>query len=122
MNPSFAQQVSSILDKSKLNDRDIRSGMFDSVIELAVQEMTKERVSSMNDARHIHKEERKESLYSTEQQNLQPLVPQQQSVQLTEEQIKQFEEQKAKYAQMLQEQQMKSNDLRSRIESRRGKR
>ena len=122
MNPSFAQQVSSILDKTKLNDRDIRSGMYDSVIELAVQQMTKERVSSMNDERHINKEERKESLYSAEHPNLQPQVPQHQSVQLTEEQIKQLEKQKAEYAQMLQEQQMQSSDLRARIESRRGRR
>lgn len=64
MNPSFAQQVSSILDKTKLNDRDIHSGMYDSVIELAVQQMTKERVSSLNDAKHIHEEETKETLYS----------------------------------------------------------
>ena len=122
MNPSFAQQVSSILDKTKLNDRDIRSGMYDSVIELAVQQMTKERISSMNDARHINKEERKESLYSAEHPNLQPQVPQHQNAQITEEQQKKFEEQKAQYVQILQELQMQSSDLRARIESRRGRR
>ncbi len=118
MSPFLAQQVSSILDKIKLNDRDICSGMYDSVIELAVQQVTKGRGSSLNDAGHIFEEERKETLYSNEQPNIQPQISQPQNVQLTEEQIEQFEKQKAK----LQELQMQSYAFRSRIESRRGRR
>lgn len=122
MNPSFAQQVSSILDKTKLNDKDIRSGMYDSVIELAVQQMTKERVSSLNDARHIREEETKETLYSNESVSTQSQISQQQNVQFTEEKIKQIKEQRAKHVQMLQELQQQSDDLRSRIEARRERR
>ncbi len=47
MHPTFAQQVSGILDKTTLNDRDINSGMYDSVIESVLQQ-----VSSLNDAKY----------------------------------------------------------------------
>lgn len=47
MNLSFAQQITSILEKTSLDDKDLRSGMNDSVIELAIKQMTEKRTSSL---------------------------------------------------------------------------
>ena len=69
MNLSFAQQITSILEKTSLDDKDLRSGMNDSVIELAIKQMTEKRTSSLNDAQHIRKQETAENVISSNSSN-----------------------------------------------------
>lgn len=69
MNLSFAQQITSILEKTSLDDKNLRSGMNDSVIELAIKQMTEKRTSSLNDAQHIRKQETAENVISSNSSN-----------------------------------------------------
>lgn len=69
MNLSFAQQITSILEKTSLDDKNLRSGMNDSVIELAIKQMTEKRTSSLNDAQHIRKQETAENVISSNLSN-----------------------------------------------------
>ena len=93
MNLSFAQQITSILEKTSLDDKNLRSGMNDSVIELAIKQMTEKRTSSLNDAQHIRKAKKQE-----------------------------FEEMRRKYIEDMEKYQAESEELRAKITSRRGRR
>lgn len=69
MNLSFAQQIASILEKTSLDDKNIHNGMYDSVIELAIKQMTEKRTSSLNDAQHIRKQGTTENVISPNSSN-----------------------------------------------------
>lgn len=114
MNLSFAQQITSILEKTSLDDKNLRSGMNDSVIELAIKQMTEKRTSSLNDAQHIRKQETAENVISS---NLSNQTEDQDSAKKQE-----FEEMRRKYIEDMEKYQAESEELRAKITSRRGRR
>lgn len=111
MNLSFAQQITSILEKTSLDDKNLRSGMNDSVIELAIKQMTEKRTSSLNDAQHIRKQETAENVISS---NLSNQTEDQDSAKKQE-----FEEMRRKYIEDMEKYQAESEELRAKITSRR---
>lgn len=113
MNLSFAQQITSILEKNSLDDKNLRSGMNDSVIELAIKQMTEKRTSSLNDAQHIRKQETAENVISS---NLSNQTEDQDSAKKQE-----FEEMRRKYIEDMEKYQAESEELRAKITSRRGR-
>lgn len=113
MNLSFAQQITSILEKTSLDDKNLRSGMNDSVIELAIKQMTEKRTSSLNDAQHIRKQETAENVISS---NLSNQTEDQDSAKKQE-----FEEMRRKYIEDMEKYQAESEELRAKITSRRGR-
>lgn len=113
MNLSFAQQIISILEKTSLDDKNLRSGMNDSVIELAIKQMTEKRTSSLNDAQHIRKQETAENVISS---NLSNQTEDQDSAKKQE-----FEEMRRKYIEDMEKYQAESEELRAKITSRRGR-
>lgn len=114
MNLSFAQQITSILEKTSLDDKNLRSGMNDSVIELAIKQMTEKRTSSLNDAQHIRKQETAENVISS---NLSNQTEDQDSAKKQE-----FEEMRRKYIEDMEKYQAESEELRAKITSRRDRR
>jgi len=114
MNLSFAQQITSILEKTSLDDKNLRSGMNDSVIELAIKQMTEKRTSSLNDAQHIRKQETAENVISS---NLSNQTEDQDSAKKQE-----FEEMRRKNIEAMEKYQAESEELRAKITSRRGRR
>ena len=113
MNLSFAQQITSILEKTSLDDKNLRSGINDSVIELAIKQMTEKRTSSLNDAQHIRKQETAENVISS---NLSNQTEDQDSAKKQE-----FEEMRRKYIEDMEKYQAESEELRAKITSRRGR-
>lgn len=113
MDLSFAQQITSILEKTSLDDKNLRSGMNDSVIELAIKQMTEKRTSSLNDAQHIRKQETAENVISS---NLSNQTEDQDSAKKQE-----FEEMRRKYIEDMEKYQAESEELRAKITSRRGR-
>lgn len=113
MNLSFAQQITSILEKTSLDDKNLRSGMNDSVIELAIKQMTEKRTSSLNDAQHIRKQETAENVISS---NLSNQTEDQDSAKKQK-----FEEMRRKYIEDMEKYQAESEELRAKITSRRGR-
>ena len=113
MNLSFAQQITSILEKTSLDDKDLRSGMNDSVIELAIKQMTEKRTSSLNDAQHIRKQETAENVISSNSSN--------QTEDQDSAKIQEFEEMRRKYIEDMEKYQAESEELRAKITSRRGR-
>ncbi len=113
MNLSFAQQITSILEKTSLDDKNLRSGMNDSVIELAIKQMTEKRTSSLNDAQHIRKQETAENVISS---NLSNQTEDQDSAKKQE-----FEEMRRKNIEDMEKYQAESEELRAKITSRRGR-
>lgn len=114
MNLSFAQQITSILEKTSLDDKDLRSGMNDSVIELAIKQMTEKRTSSLNDAQHIRKQETAENVISSNSSN--------QTEDQDSAKKQEFEEMRRKYIEDMEKYQAESEELRVKITSRRGRR
>lgn len=114
MNLSFAQQITSILEKTSLDDKDLRSGMNDSVIELAIKQMTEKRTSSLNDAQHIRKQETAENVISSNSSN--------QTEDQDSAKKQEFEEMRRKYIEDMEKYQVESEELRAKITSRRGRR
>lgn len=114
MNLSFAQQITSILEKTSLDDKDLRSGMNDSVIELAIKQMTEKRTSSLNDAQHIRKQETAENVISSDSSN--------QTEDQDSAKKQEFEEMRRKYIEDMEKYQAESEELRAKITSRRGRR
>ena len=114
MDLSFAQQITSILEKTSLDDKDLRSGMNDSVIELAIKQMTEKRTSSLNDAQHIRKQETAENVISSNSSN--------QTEDQDSAKIQEFEEMKRKNIEAMEKYQAESEELRAKITSRRGRR
>ena len=114
MDLSFAQQITSILEKTSLDDKNLRSGMNDSVIELAIKQMTEKRTSSLNDAQHIHKQETAENVISSNSSN--------QTEDQDSAKIQEFEEMKRKNIEAMEKYQAESEELRAKITSRRGRR
>lgn len=114
MNLSFAQQITSILEKTSLDDKDLRSGMNDSVIELAIKQMTEKRTSSLNDAQHIRKQETAENVISSNSSN--------QTEDQDSAKIQEFEEMRRKNIEAMEKYQAESEELRAKITSRRGRR
>lgn len=114
MNLSFAQQITSILEKTSLDDKDLRSGMNDSVIELAIKQMTEKRTSSLNDAQHIRKQETSENVISSNSSN--------QTEDQDSAKKQEFEEMRRKYIEDMEKYQAESEELRAKITSRRGRR
>ena len=114
MNLSFAQQITSILEKTSLDDKDLRSGMNDSVIELAIKQMTEKRTSSLNDAQHIRKQETAENVISSNSSN--------QTEDQDSAKKQEFEEMRRKYIEDMEKYQAESEELRAKITSRRGRR
>lgn len=113
-NLSFAQQITSILEKTSLDDKDLRSGMNDSVIELAIKQMTEKRTSSLNDAQHIRKQETAENVISSNSSN--------QTEDQDSAKKQEFEEMRRKYIEDMEKYQAESEELRAKITSRRGRR
>lgn len=114
MDLSFAQQITSILEKTSLDDKNLRSGMNDSVIELAIKQMTEKRTSSLNDAQHIRKQETAENVISSNSSN--------QTEDQDSAKIQEFEEMKRKNIEAMEKYQAESEELRAKITSRRGRR
>ena len=114
MNLSFAQQITSILEKTSLDDKNLRSGMNDSVIELAIKQMTEKRTSSLNDAQHIRKQETAENVISSNSSN--------QTEDQDSAKKQEFEEMRRKYIEDMKKYQAESEELRAKITSRRGRR
>lgn len=114
MNLSFAQQITSILEKTSLDDKDLRSGMNDSVIELAIKQMTEKRTSSLNDAQHIRKQETAENVISSNSSN--------QTEDQDSAKKQEFEEMRRKYIEDMEKYQAESEELRAKITSRGGRR
>ena len=114
MNLSFAQQITSILEKTSLDDKNLRSGMNDSVIELAIKQMTEKRTSSLNDAQHIRKQETAENVISSNSSN--------QTEDQDSAKIQEFEEMRRKNIEDMEKYQAESEELRAKITSRRGRR
>ena len=114
MNLSFAQQITSILEKTSLDDKDLRSGMNDSVIELAIKQMTEKRTSSLNDAQHIRKQETAENVISSNSSN--------QTEDQDSAKIQEFEEMRRKNIEAMEKYQAEGEELRAKITSRRGRR
>lgn len=121
MNPQFATKVAGVLEKTSLRDNLLSSGMYDSVIEMAVQQISQSRSSSLSDAKHIRESERNEHLYS--QQTIgsqsQNNLPQQDTTPLSEEQKKEFETRKQQYLEQMQELQEKAQQQREAMMARR---
>lgn len=113
MNLSFAQQITSILEKTSLDDKNLRSGMNDSVIELAIKQMTEKRTSSLNDAQHIRKQETAENVISSNSSN--------QTEDQDSAKKQEFEEMRRKYIEDMKKYQAESEELRSKITSHRGR-
>lgn len=113
MNLSFAQQITSILEKTSFDDKNLRSGMNDSVIELAIKQMTEKRTSSLNDAQHIRKQETAENVISSNSSN--------QTEDQDSAKIQEFEEMRRKYIEDMEKYQAESEELRAKITSRRGR-
>jgi|GEM_PF-2274066 CHASE3 domain sensor protein len=113
MNLSFAQQITSILEKTSLDDKNLRSGMNDSVIELAIKQMTEKRTSSLNDAQHIRKQETAENVISSNSSN--------QTEDQDSAKIQEFEEMRRKNIEDMEKYQAESEELRAKITSRRGR-
>lgn len=113
MNLSFAQQITSILEKTSLDDKDLRSGMNDSVIELAIKQMTEKRTSSLNDAQHIRKQETAENVISSNSSN--------QTEDQDSAKIQEFEEMRRKNIEDMEKYQAEGEELRAKITSRRGR-
>lgn len=114
MNLFFAQQITSILEKTSLDDKNLRSGMNDSVIELAIKQMTEKRTSSLNDAQHIRKQETAENVISSNSSN--------QTEDQDSAKKQEFEEMRRKYIEDMEKYQAESEELRAKITSRRGRR
>ena len=114
MNLSFAQQVTNILEKTSLNDKKLRSGMYDSVIELVIKQMTEKRTSSLNDAQHIHKQETAENVISSNSSN----QPEDQDSTKKQE----FEEMRKEYIENMEKHRAEMEELRAKLTSRSGKR
>lgn len=114
MDLSFAQQITSILEKTSLDDKNLRSGMNDSVIELAIKQMTEKRTSSLNDAQHIRKQETAENVISSNSSN--------QTEDQDSAKKQEFEEMRRKYIEDMEKYQAESEELRAKITSRRGRR
>lgn len=114
MNLSFAQQVTNILEKTSLDDKKIRSGMYDSVIELVIKQMTEKRTSSLNDAQHIHKQETAENVISSNSSN----QPEDQDSTKKQE----FEEMRKEYIENMEKHRAEMEELRAKLTSRSGKR
>lgn len=125
MNPQFATKVADILEKTSLIDNLLNSGMYDSVIETVVQQLTQRENSSFSEAKHIKKKERDEHLYSqqTTSSQSQNNLPQQNTTPLSEEQKKEPKTDKQQYIEQLQEAweelEQKYADMRSRRSNRR---
>lgn len=113
MDLSFAQQITSILEKTSLDDKNLRSGMNDSVIELATKQMTEKRTSSLNDAQHIRKQETAENVISSNSSN--------QTEDQDSAKIQEFEEMRRKNIEDMEKYQAESEELRAKITSRRGR-
>ncbi len=113
MNLSFAQQITSILEKTSLDDKNLRSGMNDSVIELAIKQMTEKRTSSLNDAQHIRKQETAENVISSNSSN--------QTEDQDSAKIQEFEEMRRKNIEAMEKYQAEGEELRAKITSRRGR-
>ena len=113
MNLSFAQQITSILEKTSLDDKNLRSGMNDSVIELAIKQMTEKRTSSLNDAQHIRKQETAENVISSNSSN--------QTEDQDSAKKQEFEEMRRKNIEDMEKYQAESEELRAKITSRRGR-
>lgn len=113
INLSFAQQITSILEKTSLDDKNLRSGMNDSVIELAIKQMTEKRTSSLNDAQHIRKQETAENVISSNSSN--------QTEDQDSAKIQEFEEMRRKNIEDMEKYQAESEELRAKITSRRGR-
>ena len=113
MDLSFAQQITSILEKTSLDDKNLRSGMNDSVIELAIKQMTEKRTSSLNDAQHIRKQETAENVISSNSSN--------QTEDQDSAKIQEFEEMRRKNIEDMEKYQAESEELRAKITSRRGR-
>lgn len=113
MDLSFAQQITSILEKTSLDDKNLRSGMNDSVIELAIKQMTEKRTSSLNDAQHIRKQETAENVISSNSSN--------QTEDQDSAKIQEFEEMRRKNIEAMEKYQAESEELRAKITSRRGR-
>ena len=105
MNPQFATKVADILEKTSLEDNLLNSGMYDSVIETVVQQLTQRKSSSFSEAKHIRKKERDEHLYSkqTTDSQSQNNLPKQNTTPLSEEQKKEPKTDKQQYIEQLQE-------------------
>ena len=114
MNLSFAQQITSILEKTSLDDKNIHSGMYDSVIELAIKQMTEKRTSSLNDAQHIRKQETAENVISPNSSN--------QTEDQDSAKKQEFEEMRRKYIEDMEKHRAEMEELRAKITSRRGRR
>lgn len=114
MDLSFAQQITSILEKTSLDDKNLRRGMNDSVIELAIKQMTEKRTSSLNDAQHIRKQETAENVISSNSSN--------QTEDQDSAKIQEFEEMRRKNIEAMEKYQAEGEELRAKITSRRGRR
>lgn len=114
MDLSFAQQITSILEKTSLDDKNLRSGMNDSVIELAIKQMTEKRTLSLNDAQHIRKQETAENVISSNSSN--------QTEDQDSAKIQEFEEMRRKNIEAMEKYQAEGEELRAKITSRRGRR
>lgn len=112
MNLSFAQQITSILEKTSLDDKKIHSGMYDSVIELVIKQMTEKRTSSLNDAQHIRKQETAENVISPNSSN--------QTEDQDSAKKQEFEEMRREYIEDMEKRRAETEELRAKITSRRG--
>ena len=113
MDLSFAKRVTSILEKTSLDDKKIRSGMYDSTIELVIKQMTEKQTSSLNDAQHIRKQETAEKVSSAKSSN--------QSEDQDSARKREFEEKRKKYLEYLEKLQEELDGLKAKRTSHRGK-
>lgn len=122
INTQFATKVADILEKTSLQDNLLSSGMYDKMIEMAVQQMTQSKVSSLSDAKHIRESERDEHLYpkGNISSQLQTNLPQQKTTPLSEEEQKEFEIRKQQYLERFNKLQEEAQQLREAMMARRG--
>lgn len=117
MNLQFATKVAGVLEKTSLRDNLLSSGTYDSVIEMAVQQMTRSKSSSLSDAKHIRESERDEHLYlqQTTGSQSQNNLPQQIATPLSEEEMRK----KQQYLEQLQRLQEEAQQQRESLMGRR---
>ena len=117
MNPQFATKVAGVLEKTSLRDNLLSSGMYDSVIEMAVQQISQSKSSLLSDARHIRESERDEHLYlqQTTSSQSQNNLPQQNATPLSEEEMRR----KQQYLEQLQKLQEEAQQQREAMMARR---
>lgn len=106
-------EMTNILEKSKINDAKLQSGMYDSVIESLIQQ-TFPKKSTFSEAEIIKKQEKDEGIQTESYNNPKNNQSEQNSAPLTEEQLEQLR--------ILAQKRKESEEARNRLRERRNSR